>query len=251
MSGREFSQDPGASVLLIGRDVELRSKIAQLYQGAGYETREVDSARSAEEVFEAQPVDLILLVGQPTEASVLTFCRTAAEAVNTSILVMADEPDLTDEIVVLETGADGLIAKTADGRLLLARSRALLRRTRQFSRSIASTSGVWKVDRRLRRAIAPSGTQIQLTQLMLDLMDMFLSNPGLVITPEIAASLLHETTTEADNLRTPIARLRRRLEAAGEGGAIRTVYGMGYVFDGALDGPQVPQAPHFLPDAAA
>lgn len=227
-----------ASVLLVGRDLGPRARLAQMFEGEGYAIVEADTAADADLVFDEQPVDLVVLDGRPSEASVLSFCRKAAGSANTSVLVMAEDPDLTDEIVILETGADGLLAKTADRRLLLARSRALLRRTEQFARSVAAPQGVWRIDHRLRLAVSPSGTQIPLTQLMVDLMALFIENPGVVITPESAATLLRQPSLEADNLRTPIARLRRRLEAAGEGGAIRTLYGRGYVFESAAEDPQ-------------
>lgn len=227
--------EPGA-VLLVGRQETARLELARVFEQEGYETHQSETAEQADVFLSSRSADLVLLQGQATETSVLAFCRRIRRVASTPILVISDNPDLVDEIVVLETGADGLLPRDVDTRLLLARSRALLRRAEARADGSAG-QGEWRVDAARRILVLPSGGQVVLTPLMLDLMSVFLAHPGVVLTAETAAELLGRPKSEADHLRTPIARLRRRLAAAGEQFAIRTVHGQGYVFDGVAASP--------------
>ncbi len=228
-----LSSSEASSVLLVGRHEPARAELARVFEREGYETHQSESAEQADAFISERPTDLVLVQGQATETSVLAFCRRLRRIGSTPILVIADNPDMVDEIVVLETGADGLLPRGVDTRLLLARSRALLRRA-EPGEERAREEGGWRVDAARRVLVLPSGRPVVLTPLMLDLMSVFLSNPGVILTAEAAAELLGRPRSEAAHLRTPIARLRRRLAAAGEQTAIRTVHGQGYVFDGTI-----------------
>ncbi len=222
--------DETQAVLVIGRREAARTALADVFEGEGFQTHQTTSPEEADTFLDGTAVDLVLMDGQPTETAVLNFCRKVRRIGSAPILVIAEQPDLVDEIVVLETGADGLLARDADPRLLLARSRALLRRA---SRGVpgADFPVDWKVDRVRNVLRVPSGRELALTPLMLDLMQIFLSQPGVVLTAEAAALVLGRPKSDSENLRTAIARLRRRLAVAGEHTAIRTIHGRGYVFD--------------------
>lgn len=219
------------TVLLVGRQETARTELARVFEQEGYDTHQSETAEQADAFLSSQSADLVLLQGQATETSILALCRRVRQVASTPILVIAENPDLVDEIVVLETGADGLLPRGVDTRLLLARSRALLRRA-DTGPDATAEPGEWRVDQGRRVLVLPSGAQVVLTPLMLDLMGVFLDNPGVILTAEAAAAKLGRPQSEADHLRTPIARLRRRLAAAGEPSAIRTVHGQGYVFEG-------------------
>ncbi len=249
ISERTNIDDTGA-VLLVGRHESARTELARVFEQEGYETHQSETTEQADAFLSSRSADLVLLQGEATETSVLAFCRRVRRVASTPILVIAENPDMVDEIVILETGADGLLPRGVDKRLLLARSRALLRRA-ELAHDPSVESEDWRVDAARRVLILPSGRQVVLTPLMIDLMTVFLDNPGVILTAEAAAELLGRSQSEADHLRTPIARLRRRLAAAGEPSAIRTVHGQGYVFDGAGAGPlRAPQTPAY-PDPLA
>jgi DNA-binding response OmpR family regulator len=138
-----------------------------------------------------------------------------------------------DRIMGLNIGADDYLPKPFDPDELLARIRAVLRRTETFSRteSIVLEVGVLRVNVTNREAWF-ADSPLELTAMEFDLLEMLVRAAGRVVSrEEITAALFEREATPYDRfLDVHISHLRKKLE--GGHSLIRTVRGVGYVFTG-------------------
>lgn len=155
------------------------------------------------------------------------------------IIITGDRRDEIDRVVGLELGADDYITKPFSLRELLARIRAVLRR-QEAARSAPQRDpelrrakfGGWQLDRRLRRLVDPSGSQISLTKGEYALLTAFLDAPQRPLSREqlLQATRVHEDIFDR-SIDVQILRLRRKLEPdPSSPQIIQTERGVGYTF---------------------
>ena len=139
-----------------------------------------------------------------------------------------------DRIHGLNSGADDYLPKPFDPDELLARIRAVLRRTAAAPRTAAKplTVGAIKLDP-VNRQVWSGSEQVELTEMEFDLLEMLLRSAGRVVSrEEITAALFEREATPYDRfLDVHISHLRKKLDEAGK--LIRTVRGVGYLLTGA------------------
>jgi DNA-binding response OmpR family regulator len=159
-------------------------------------------------------------------------CRTLRAESNVPIIMLTALSDETDQIVGLELGADDYITKPFSPRALVARTRALLRRTQgnTQSPSIIRTgsleinpeeySATWK------------GAPFHLTPSEFDLLVMLARRPGQILTREqLMSDLYGGAASSIDrSIDSHIKNLRRKLTSLSEKNLIETIYGVGYRF---------------------
>jgi two-component system OmpR family response regulator len=151
------------------------------------------------------------------------------------LTILGDE---TDRILGLEMGADDYLAKPFNPRELLARVRAVLRRSQGAATPGRGTAGAlnfagWRLDRGRRRLESPDGLVVDLTAGEFDLLAAFAEHPQQVLTRD---QLLDLTQGRAEapferSIDMQVSRLRRKIEDdPNRPGVIKTVRGGGYVF---------------------
>jgi DNA-binding response OmpR family regulator len=188
--------------------------------------------------------DLVVLDVMLPGIDGLEVCRRVQAARPVPVLMLTARDDETDMLVGLGVGADDYMTKPFSMRELVARSKALLRRTERALRAAAETTsgaaapeppieiGDVVIDRAQRR-VSRGDAEVHLTPTEFDLLVMLASTPRTVLTRE---KLLAEVWdwVDASGTRTVdshIKALRRKLGAD----LIRTVHGVGYAFE-----PSVP-----------
>jgi two-component system OmpR family response regulator len=186
-------------------------------------------------------VDLIVLDLMLRGEDGLALCRDlrARGVTPIPILMLTARGEETDRIVGLEMGADDYLTKPFASRELLARIRAVLRRTRmlppnlQPAQSAASLAfGDWVLDTRARHLVDARGTLVSLTGGEYRLLRVLLDHPQRVLTRDQLLNLTQGRDTEAfdRSIDLLVSRLRRRLrEDAREPRYIKTVRSEGYV----------------------
>ena len=216
-------------ILLADDDDALRTAVGRAFVLEGYEVREAEDGVVALAAFDTgvRP-DLVVLDVLMPNLDGLSVCRTLRSAGETPILMLTARDAVADRVDGLEAGADDYLVKPFDLRELIARVRALLRRSHGAT-EVMSYEDI-ELDRSERRA-RRGGRVLDLTRIEFALLEVFLSRPGKVL----ARSRIFESVWGYDmayasnSLEVHVGYLRRKLEAGGEPRLIHTVRGVGYV----------------------
>jgi two-component system OmpR family response regulator len=174
----------------------------------------------------------------------LELCRKLRAGSGVPIIMLTARGDATDRIVGLELGADDYLPKPFDPRELLARIRALLRRTGPVTggadarpASRVAFDG-WTLDRQLRELRDPDGTVVPLSGGEYRLLEILVERPNRALGRDLLLDLLQgRVATPFDrSVDVQVSRLRRRLrDDAREPRLIKTVRNAGYLFAARVD----------------
>ena len=171
---------------------------------------------------------LILDIGLPGIDG-LEICRTLRQTSSIPIIMLTAASDDLDRILGLELGADDYLGKPFNPRELLARIKALLRRTHTDSEEEISSSQI-DINSAARKA-SIAGTELELTGAEFDLLCVFHKNLGTVLSRNEIGELLHGRRVDPldRSIDTNVSRLRQKLSDHFEGDIIQSVRGKGYV----------------------
>ena len=159
----------------------------------------------------------------------LEICRRLRQKSNIPIIMLTAASDDLDRILGLELGADDYVGKPFNPRELLARIKALLRRTTiESDRAIIHSQIEMNY---AARSATVKGEKINLTGTEFDLLCVFYKKIGLVLSREEIGKLLHGRKVEPfdRSIDTIVSRLRHKLSDYFEGEIIQSVRGKGYV----------------------
>ena len=116
-------------ILLIDDDVTLGGMVADYLAPAGFRVTSTATARDGEQRLRRETYDLLILDLMLPDGDGLEVCRRIRQTSDVPILMLTARGDAMDRVVGLEIGADDYVAKPVDLRELLARVKAVLRRT--------------------------------------------------------------------------------------------------------------------------
>jgi two-component system response regulator MprA len=228
--GSNLPSDTSA-VLIVEDDPGVRDALTRALRFEGYDvTTATDGGRALAQVEESEP-DLILLdVMMPFVDGLETCRRLRARGYDTPILILTALGEVGDRVDGLDAGADDYMAKPFSLDELLARLRALLRRSSGAVTPVLSASGVTM--HLGTRAVTRDGETISLTKTEFDLLEVLLTEPGRVVT---RGALYREVwgfdfETSSNSLDVYVGYLRRKTEEGGKPRLIHTVRGVGYTF---------------------
>jgi two-component system, OmpR family, alkaline phosphatase synthesis response regulator PhoP len=159
------------------------------------------------------------------------ICRILRRESDVPIIMLTALAEEVDQVTGLEIGADDYITKPFSPRALVARVRALLRRTKGGIKlpSIIRTGGL-EIDSE-KYSVAFNGSPIKLTPNEFKLLQLLAGRPGQTLTREQLLDDLHGVTSSFDrSVDSHIKNLRKKLETASGTNMIETVYGIGYRF---------------------
>jgi DNA-binding response OmpR family regulator len=221
-----------ARVLLVDDDARLRQLLASYLKDSGMLVTEAADGLTALETLRRQTFDAVVLDIMMPGIDGVEVLRRMRQSDTTPVLMLTARGDETDRIVGLEVGADDYVTKPFSPRELLARLRAVLRRTSgslEFKGSFgAKTDRLQDGDLALdvgARLVTLGGNPVELTGLEFDLLWVLVKRAGRVVTRE---ALMEATARGAINDRAidvHVSHLRQKLGAE----RIRTVRGVGYV----------------------
>jgi DNA-binding response OmpR family regulator len=158
-------------------------------------------------------------------------CRLLRRESDVPVIMLTALSEEIDQVTGLEIGADDYITKPFSPRALVARVRALLRRTRGDVRAPnVIRAGGLEVDLQ-KHAATFNNTPIKLTPNEFKLLQILASRPGQTITREQLLDDLHGTASSTDrSVDSHIKNLRKKLETVSGESMIETIYGIGYRF---------------------
>ena len=219
-----------ANTILVVDDEKNIVKLARLYlSNEGFRVEAAyDGAQALEKARTVRP-DLIVLDVMMPEMDGLSVCRELRKTSNVPIIILTARGDDVDRVVGLEIGADDYVTKPFNPRELVARVKAVLRRSRQE----VPVQAVLEVDGlRLdadRREVTVEGKPITLRAKEFDLLSAFMRYAGIVLDRERLLQLVWGADYYGDTrtIDVHVAWLRERLSGA-KHVKIQTVWGVGY-----------------------
>ena len=207
--------------------VEDEDTIAEpLVEGLLAEGFEVTRVATGQDALDAAPVDLVLLDVRLPDIDGFTVCRELRSRSDVPIIMVTAKGEEIDRVVGLELGADDYVVKPFGLRELIARIRAVARRTsgRHEARQTLVV-GALEVDVPARRATI-DGRELQLTLKEFDLLALLASEPGVVVDRQKILREVWDTTWygSSKTVDVHVAALRKKL---GDPTLIETVRGIG------------------------
>ena len=219
-------------LLLAEDDRSVRTSLARALELEGYEIELAENGEVAMAAFNAGEPDLIVSDWMMPYLDGITLCqRLRARGSQVPILLLTARTELGDRVAALDAGADDFLPKPFALEELLARIRALLRRSSYGDD--ASTSDVVVGDLRLdlgaRRAWR-GDREISFTKTEFDLVEALTRQSPTVCTPSMLYEMVwgYDFGPESKTLAVFIGYVRRKLEAEGEPAILHTVRGVGY-----------------------
>jgi len=207
--------------------VEDEDTIAEpLVEGLLAEGFEVTRVATGQDALDAAPVDLVLLDVRLPDIDGFTVCRELRSRSDVPIIMVTAKGEEIDRVVGLEIGADDYVVKPFGLRELIARIRAVARRTPGRHKARESlVVGALVVDVPARRA-SIDGRELQLTLKEFDLLALLASEPGVVVDRQKILREVWDTTWygSSKTVDVHVAALRKKL---GDPTLIETVRGIG------------------------
>ena len=227
-------------VLLCDDEADLREMLGEYLTKRGFSVTLAGSAAELRGALEGAQVDAIVLdIAMPGEdgLSVLRGLRAAQQRVPVVMLTAAGET--VDRIIGLEMGADDYLAKPVDLRELEARIKAVLRRAAAPAPVSDAARRRWRfgrcwLDIPAAKLFDETGAEVPLTAMEFNLLKLFAENRGRVLNRDQILEGAHDRAWDPfdRSIDIRISRIRRKIEMNPEKPeAIRTVRGIGYVYD--------------------
>ena len=227
-------------VLVVEDDDQIAAPLIRTLEREGYVVERVPAGLPAIERLESPGVDLVLLdLGLPDIDGLEVCRRIRANGFVGGVLILTARGGELDRVVGLDVGADDYLAKPFGLAELLARVRALLRRTVPIetadpttevtAESVAAPTSGLRVDTQARRVWVGTD-ELAVTAKEFDVLALLGSNPGAVFTREQVMDQVWDENWfgSTKTLDTTIGRLRQKLEETGAPSRIVTVRGVGF-----------------------
>lgn len=226
-------------IYLLEDDPDIARLIERSLEQQGLSTRIFRRMADFEREVRRQQPDLCLIDLSLPDGDGLDLMNNGVLPRSVPRVIITGRGTVTDRVVGLEIGADDYIVKPFEPRELVARVRAVLRRSRmvreasgEADRRFVAQCGTWRIDLSACMLQHSDGTTLSLSSAETALLEAFLRAPGRVLS---RSNLMDATGGRHGepfdrSMDARISRLRRKLDAHSQGQEyIRTVYGAGYI----------------------
>lgn len=221
------------STVLIAEDDEgVRTALSRALKFEGYDVvLAFDGAEALEAVQTGEPDVIILDVMMPHVDGLSACRRMRSKGIETPILMLTARQDVSDRVAGLDAGADDYLPKPYALEELLARLRALLRRTEPVEGESHELTYDDLTMNLATRVVTRGDRELDLTKTEFDLLELLLSNSGIVLTRDVIYDRIwgYDFETSSNSLDVYIGYLRRKTEENDAERLIHTVRSVGYV----------------------
>jgi DNA-binding response OmpR family regulator len=229
-------------IAVVDDEVDITRLLADYLERQGFRVTQLHAGRALLDLMPSDPPALVLLdLGLPGEDG-FTIARELRAHWHCGLVIVTGRGDSIDKIVGLEIGADDYVPKPFERRELLARIRAVLRRSAPVETAPSAPTPArarlqfagWTLDTAARTLTGPTGQDVALTSGEFDLLCAFARHPGRVLSRDflLEATRGREAGPFDRTVDVQIGRLRRKLGGETEGDAaqlIKSVRGAGYI----------------------
>ena len=229
-----------ATIALVDDDKNILTSVSIALQSEGFVTRVYSDAETALKALLDNPADLAVFDIKMPRMDGLELLRRLREKSQTPVIVLTSKADELDEALGLAMGADDYIAKPFSQRLLIARIRAILRRSEMRATPDAPDEPVAEPIRRGRLEMDPARHRVKwddrdvtLTVTEFLILETLAARPGVVKNRNQLMDAAYQDDVYVDDrtIDSHIKRLRRKFrEVDPDFNAIDTLYGAGYRF---------------------
>jgi DNA-binding response OmpR family regulator len=220
------------TILVIDDDDSLRDTIGIMLENEGFRPILVaNGSAGLEQALAASPSLILVDLRMPGLDGVEVCKRLRAAGSRVPVIVLSAVGDEIDKVLLLEIGADDYVVKPFGMRELLARIRALIRRTTQGSDAVLRFSDV-DVDLD-QRTVRRAGGELRLTRAEFNLLAFFLQNPGRALSRDVILNSVwgYDSFPNTRTVDAHVVRLRQKLEPDPETPRhFLTMHGVGYRF---------------------
>ncbi|MGO4704925.1 phosphate regulon transcriptional regulator PhoB [Microvirga sp. 2MCAF38] len=225
----------GPRILIVEDEEPLTLLLRYNLEAEGYEVDSVSRGDEAEIRLREQVPDLVLLDWMLPGLSGIELCRrirVRSETERLPVIMLTARGEEGDRVRGLATGADDYIVKPFSVPELLARVRALLRRTKPAHIATLLIAGDVELDRETHRVRRGNG-EIHLGPTEFRLLEFLMQSPGRVFSREQLLNAVwgHDVYIDERTVDVHVGRLRKAVNVPGKPDPIRTVRGAGYSFD--------------------
>ena len=231
--------DSTPHILVVDDHRDIRDLIAKYLDKNGFRVSVADGGVAMKKTLATSKIDLVVLdVMMPGEDG-LTLCRDLRAAGSMPVIMLTAMAEETDRVIGLEIGADDYLTKPFNPRELLARIKAVLRRTNslpQKDQQLPSERVAfdrWILDSGQRELIGEDGVAVALSTADFLLLSAFLKHPKMVLSRDQLLDLTRGRAASVfdRSIDNQVSRLRRKIEVDPKKPAlIKTVWGGGYSF---------------------
>ena len=224
-----------ANKILVADDDRVVHESLGLYlQAEGYETVDVYDGKAAVEALDGEIALCVLDIIMPAMSGI-DVCKEIRKTSRVPIIMLTAKGEEIDRILGLELGADDYIVKPFSPREVVARIKAVLRRTseQQQGADDGCVSHQELVIDIKSYTVTLRGKPIICTPKEIEILFMLASNPGQVFTREQLLNRVwgYDFAGETRTVDTHIKRIRAKLDNTGLNWSIKTIYGVGYKFE--------------------
>jgi two-component system OmpR family response regulator len=226
-------------LLVVDDHREIRDLLAKYLAKHDYRVSTADSAAAARRVLETSRIDLVVLdIMMPREDG-LSLCRQLRARSGVPIIMLTAMAEETDRVVGLEMGADDYVTKPFNPRELLARIKAVLRRTHSLPPQPEQPAARrlrfdrWTFDVARRELLGEDGVGVPLSTGEFLLLSVFLRHPGIVLSRDQLLDLTRgrDAAPFDRSIDNQVSRLRKKIERdPRRPELIKTHWGGGYSF---------------------
>lgn len=225
-------------IAVVEDDPDISRMVTNYMTDNGFEVASARSGRDLDRVLSGGKIDCVILdVGLPGEDG-LSICRRIRGKSSVPIIMVTGRGTETDRIVGLELGADDYLPKPFAPRELLARVRAVMRRSGAAEATAGPAPQIlafegWKLDMARRQLFAPDGQPRSLTSGEFNILSIFCQHPRKVLSRDDLLDMLHGRAAAVfdRSIDVQISRLRRKIEMnLKDPSFIKTVRYGGYFF---------------------
>lgn len=228
------SASPSRRILVVEDDAKIADMLTNYLHMSGYTTEVCSNGLQAVASIKSQAPALVLLDLMLPGMDGLAVCQAVRRFSSVPIIMVTARVDEIDRLLGLDTGADDYICKPFSPREVVARIKALLRRTDgAMARTSAQSPGSFQINEAAQH-ISWCGKPLALTPVEFRLLRALLLRPGQVLARARLLDSLHEDMRDTSDraIDSHVKNLRRKLEQAGAGETgIASVYGAGYRLD--------------------
>ena len=217
--------------ILIADDEQLmRQLVIDFLKPEGYEILEASDGKEALDIYDKEHPDLILLDVMMTGYDGWTVCREIRRESTVPIMMLTAKGEEIDQLFAYDLGADEYITKPFSPKILVAKIKALLRRSQNEQETHEADDGV-AIDRDARQVVI-DGKNVDLSPTEYKLLNYLMSNTGKALSRRQILNQVWNYDYYGD-LRTVDTHINRlRIKLGDKGRYIRTVRGYGYRYDG-------------------